>query len=120
MHVTLIPFRFSWGESAGAISAALHLVANNGDNEGLFRGAFSESGAPIPVGDITVGQSVYDAIVKQTGCSGSSDTLACLRKVPYPILKAASDQAPALLGHTVSRRLVIFQIPQHTYFSCRV
>ncbi|KAI0793056.1 carotenoid ester lipase precursor [Irpex lacteus] len=89
-----------WGESAGAISAALHLVANNGDNEGLFRGAFSESGAPIPVGDITVGQPVYDAIVQQTGCSGSSDTLACLRKVPYPILKAASDQAPALLGHT--------------------
>ncbi|KAI0793055.1 carotenoid ester lipase precursor [Irpex lacteus] len=89
-----------WGESAGAISAALHMVANNGNNEGLFRGAFMESGAPIPVGDITHGQTEYDAIVQKTGCSGSSDTLACLRQVPYSTLKAAVDQSPALLGPT--------------------
>ena len=46
----------SWGESAGAVSAALHMVANDGDTEGLFRAAFMESGSPIPVGDITNGQ----------------------------------------------------------------
>ena len=91
-----------WGESAGAISTALHLVANNGDNEGLFRGAFMESGAPIPVGDLTKGQNEYDAIVQKTGCSGASDTLECLRQAPYSTLKAAVDQSPALLGPTVS------------------
>lgn len=32
---------FSWGESAGAISAGLQMVAGqNGDPHGLFRGAF--------------------------------------------------------------------------------
>ncbi|KAF4576963.1 hypothetical protein EYR36_004947 [Pleurotus pulmonarius] len=51
-----------WGESAGAISAALHMVANNGNHEGLFRGAFMQSGSPIPVGDISHGQTYYDAI----------------------------------------------------------
>jgi hypothetical protein len=30
------------------------MVANNGDNEGLFRGAFMESGSPIPVGPVRI------------------------------------------------------------------
>ncbi|KIM43069.1 hypothetical protein M413DRAFT_26269 [Hebeloma cylindrosporum] len=68
-----------WGESAGAISASLQMLANGGNTEGLFRGAFMQSGAPIPVGDITHGQQYYDAVVKQTGCSGAADTLDCLR-----------------------------------------
>ncbi|KAI0699094.1 carotenoid ester lipase precursor [Cytidiella melzeri] len=89
-----------WGESAGAISAALHLVANNGNSEGLFRGAFMESGATIPVGDLSGGQGEYDQLVDATGCSGSSDTLQCLREVPYATLKAAVDKSPALLGPT--------------------
>lgn len=29
-----------WGESAGAISAALQMTTNGGDTEGLFRAAF--------------------------------------------------------------------------------
>ncbi|KAI0637477.1 carotenoid ester lipase precursor [Trametes polyzona] len=86
-----------WGESAGAISAALHLVANGGDTEGLFRGAFMESGSPIPVGDITHGQSDYDALVSETGCKGAPDTLQCLRHVPYDILKKAVDASPDIL-----------------------
>ncbi|KAG5654307.1 hypothetical protein H0H81_004726 [Sphagnurus paluster] len=65
-----------WGESAGAISVGLHMVANNGNAEGLFRGGFMQSGSPIPVGDITNGQKYYDALVSQTGCSGSSLNLA--------------------------------------------
>ena len=39
---------FSWGESAGAISVALQMVTNGGNTEGLFRGAFMQSGGPIP------------------------------------------------------------------------
>ncbi|KAI0790998.1 carotenoid ester lipase precursor [Abortiporus biennis] len=87
-----------WGESAGAISVALHMVANDGNNEGLFRGAFMESGSPIPVGDITNGQQDYDAIVQETGCTGAADTLECLRQVPFEILKAAVDQSPAIFS----------------------
>ncbi|KAH9970731.1 Alpha/Beta hydrolase protein [Lactifluus volemus] len=87
-----------WGESAGAISAALHMVTNNGNPEGLFRGAFMQSGSPPSTGDITLGQPFYDDLVNSTGCSGSSDTLSCLRTVPYATLKAAMDATPSFLG----------------------
>ncbi|KAL4263269.1 Carboxylic ester hydrolase [Pleurotus pulmonarius] len=88
-----------WGESAGAISVALHMVANNGDNEGLFRGAFMQSGSPFPSGDISGGQKYYDVIVAETGCSTAPDTLACLRSLPYSVLKTASDNSPVFLDH---------------------
>ena len=42
-----------------------------------------QSGAPIPAGDVARGQPQYDALVAATGCAGSADTLACLRRVPY-------------------------------------
>jgi len=87
-----------WGESAGAISVALHMVTNNGDNEGLFRAAFMESGSPIPVGPSTDGQVYYDALVKATGCSSASDTLDCLRGVPYDDLLAAVNESPGLFA----------------------
>lgn len=52
----------SWGESAGAISISSHMVTNDGDTEGLFRAAFTQSGSVIPVGSIESGQrgNVYD------------------------------------------------------------
>ncbi|KAH7885008.1 Alpha/Beta hydrolase protein [Phlebopus sp. FC_14] len=88
-----------WGESAGAISAALQMVTNGGDAEGLFRAAFMQSGSPIPVGDITHGQKYYDAIVDETGCSGSPDTLQCLREVPYDILLGAVNKSPSISSY---------------------
>jgi len=51
----LILFR-SWGQSAGAMSVALQMLAYGGQTEGLFRGAFMQSGAPIPVSDLEKGQ----------------------------------------------------------------
>jgi carboxylesterase type B len=77
------------------------MVTNGGNTEGLFRAAFMESGAPIPVGDITHGQIYYDNLVSETGCSSSSDTLSCLRTVPYAKLKAAMDHTPGVLGYEV-------------------
>ncbi len=32
------------------------MLANNGSTDGLFHGAFMQSGAPIPVGNYTRGQ----------------------------------------------------------------
>lgn len=94
---------YSWGESAGAISIALHMLTNGGDTEGLFRGAFMESGSPIPVGDITGGQPYYDDLVERTGCSGSSDTLECLRGVEYQTLLDAVNQSPSIFSYQVDR-----------------
>ncbi|KAF8073585.1 carotenoid ester lipase precursor [Lyophyllum atratum] len=88
-----------WGESAGAISVSLHMIANNGNTEGLFRAGFMQSGSPIPVGGIENGQKYYDALVSQTGCSASSDTLACLRTVPYATLKAAINRSPNIFSY---------------------
>ncbi|KAL0577126.1 hypothetical protein V5O48_004879 [Marasmius crinis-equi] len=88
-----------WGESAGAISVALHMLADGGDTKGLYRAGFMQSGSPIPVGDITHGQKYYDSIVQDTGCSGSADTLACLRTVSYTKLKAAIDKTPSIFSY---------------------
>ncbi|KAH9968416.1 carotenoid ester lipase precursor [Lactifluus volemus] len=88
-----------WGESAGAISVALHMLVNNGNQEGLFRGAIMQSGGPVPVGDIEHGQPQYDALVKKAGCDGSSDTLDCLRKVPYSKFKYAMDNSPNFFAY---------------------
>ncbi|KAJ7449508.1 carotenoid ester lipase precursor [Mycena latifolia] len=88
-----------WGESAGAVSVALQMLANSCDNEGLFRAAFMQSGGPVPVGPLEHGQKYYDAIVQQTGCADAADTLACLRTVPYAKLTAAQDATPSIWGH---------------------
>ncbi|THH17257.1 hypothetical protein EW146_g3519 [Bondarzewia mesenterica] len=98
-----------WGESAGAISVALQMVTNGGDTEGLFRGAFMESGSPIPVGNISHGQRYYDDIVQETGCSGSSDTLQCLRGVSYSTLKSAMDNSPMVFSY---QSLILAWLPR--------
>ncbi|THH21429.1 hypothetical protein EW146_g170 [Bondarzewia mesenterica] len=98
-----------WGESAGAISVGLHMVTNGGDAEGLFRGAFMQSGSPIPVGDISHGQPYYDDLVQRTGCSGSSDTLQCLREAPYSTLESAVNQSPMIFAY---QSLVLAWLPR--------
>ena len=62
-----------------------------------------QSGSPIPTGDISHGQKYYDALVSQTGCSGASDTLECLRQLPFNTLKAAVDASPGLFAYQVRR-----------------
>ncbi len=34
----------------------MHMIAYDGDTQGLFRAAFMQSGSPIPVGDLEGGQ----------------------------------------------------------------
>ncbi|OCH92841.1 alpha beta-hydrolase [Obba rivulosa] len=87
-----------WGESAGGISVALQMLTNGGDTEGLFRAAVMASGSPIPVGDIANGQTYYDDLVRETNCTAATDTLECLRHVPYNRLKEAVDMTPGLLS----------------------
>ncbi|KAH9068091.1 Alpha/Beta hydrolase protein [Lactarius deliciosus] len=82
-----------WGQSAGSVSVSLQMLTNGGNTEGLFRAAFMQSGTPPSIGDITHGQRYYDDLVVRTGCSDSSDTLACLRAAPYDELKPAMDSS---------------------------
>ncbi|KAH8981886.1 carotenoid ester lipase precursor [Lactarius akahatsu] len=88
-----------WGESAGAISVAMQMITNKGNNENLFRGGVMQSGGPIPVGDIENGQRYYDFMVEKTGCKGRADTLDCLRKVPYATYKKAMDESPNMFSY---------------------
>ncbi|KAJ7485724.1 carotenoid ester lipase precursor [Mycena latifolia] len=88
-----------WGESSGAISVSLQMLTNSDHHEGLFRAGFMQSGAPVPVGPVEKGQKTYDAIVQHTGCSGSFDTLACLRSVSYEKFKAAQDALPSIFSY---------------------
>lgn len=80
---------------------SLHMLTNDGNTEGLFRAGFMQSGSPIPVGDMSQGQKYYDLIVNETGCSGASDTLQCLREAPYDKFKSAMDATPALFTYQV-------------------
>ncbi|KAI8975912.1 carotenoid ester lipase precursor [Trametes punicea] len=88
-----------WGDSAGAISIALQMVTNGGDNEGLFRGAVMMSGSPIPTGDIELLQPSYDTVVEQSGCAGEDDTLECLRTVSTDTLMKAAAAVPNLFDY---------------------
>ncbi|KAJ7262699.1 alpha beta-hydrolase [Mycena haematopus] len=72
-----------WGESAGAGSAILHMIANNGKTSpSLFRAIMSSSSflpsqypydAPIP-------QTLFNDVATQAGCANATN-LACLRAV---------------------------------------
>jgi len=84
------------------MSVALQMLTNGGDTEGLFHGAFMQSGAPLLVGDLAVGQKYYDVLVTDTGCSGAADTLECLRQVPLSTLKPIVDSSPSIFSYQVS------------------
>lgn len=72
----------------------MQMLTNGGDPEGLFHGAFMQSGSPIPVGDITHGQQFYEDLVNKTDCAQAADTLQCLREVPFDMLMDAVNQSP--------------------------
>ncbi|KAI0048254.1 carotenoid ester lipase precursor [Auriscalpium vulgare] len=87
-----------WGESAGAFSVALQLVTNGGNTEGLFRGAFMQSGSPNPIGPIAEGQPFYDALVANVSCPAAKDTLQCLREAPIDRLRTAINASPNIFA----------------------
>ncbi|KAF3030899.1 hypothetical protein E8E15_011313 [Penicillium rubens] len=83
-----------WGESAGAYSVGAHLVTNNGDNEGLFRAAILDSGSAVgpPYNGTEWHQPMYNRIVERTGCTNSTNTLQCLRELPYEALYSHANE----------------------------
>ncbi|KAH9218244.1 Alpha/Beta hydrolase protein [Leptodontidium sp. 2 PMI_412] len=101
-----------WGESAGAASVGFHLTAFNGRDDKLFRAAIMESGNPVFYAELKKPdeyQSQYDALVAQSGCADASDSLACLRRVPFKTLNTVLNTTeftgwnPAFDGDFVAR-----------------
>ncbi|KZV76203.1 carotenoid ester lipase precursor [Peniophora sp. CONT] len=81
-----------WGDSAGSISVAMQMLANNGSSEGLFGGAFMQSGGPISTGNVEDGQPFFDKFAADAGCGGSLRSIAvfdCLRNVSAANIRSA-------------------------------
>ncbi|PNS18187.1 Secreted lipase [Sphaceloma murrayae] len=81
------------GESAGAGSVGLHLLAKGGVNEGLFHRAIAQSGGPLPSGplpNMTRQDSDFALVLRNTNCTGAADPLLCLRRVPAQVLNPLS------------------------------
>jgi carboxylesterase type B len=74
------------GDSAGAASVNLHLIAYGGRDDGLFHAAIGESnsfGAQLTVEE---SQYQYDGLVQRTECDKSPDTLKCLRDLDVAVI----------------------------------
>jgi para-nitrobenzyl esterase len=87
---------FLFGESAGAGSVAVHLLAPK--SFGLYQRAGMESGsfAVWNTNSMTHAQQVYDRFVSRTNCSN----LACLKTMSFEaVTKAANVRSPCA-GHT--------------------
>jgi acetylcholinesterase len=76
-----------WGESAGARSLGMQLIAYDGQFNGLFRSAIMESGSPVTkFVDAATWQPYFDAVVEKTGCTNATSHLDCLRELPAQAL----------------------------------
>ncbi|PNY23696.1 Carboxylic ester hydrolase [Tolypocladium capitatum] len=95
-----------WGQSAGAISVFDQMLLFDGNatynGKSLFRGAIMNSGSATPTDpvDCPKAQVVYDTVVERAGCSGTQDTLDCLRGLPYETFFEASNSLPRLLSYS--------------------
>lgn len=85
-----------WGESAGAESVAMHLLAYGGRDDGLFHQGIMESGSMTTPNFFPVGyyQPSYDNLTAYVGCNESVDSLECLRT------NATVDQLNFAFNHT--------------------
>ncbi|BGP19509.1 hypothetical protein JCM10213_006329 [Rhodosporidiobolus nylandii] len=95
-----------WGESAGAMSVAYHLLGYGLTETSLFSGAILESGNAhtAALQKPAYYQNAFDAVVEGTGCSDAKDSLACLRTVPLE--KLNSTAAPYTWDPVVDGELI--------------
>lgn len=92
------------GESAGSISVALHMIANNGNTGGLFHGAIMESGfqtSLLSMSDEVAEQNLFDFFAAEVGCSNAADVLECLRQAPFTQIQAGMDASLGIFSSQV-------------------
>lgn len=82
------------GDSAGAGSIALHLVAFGGAPTNLFAGVFGIS--PFFPTQLRVSQLEwqFDLFASRAGCGSSEDPLTCLRQQNSTVLQLANQEMP--------------------------
>ncbi|KAI1495428.1 Alpha/Beta hydrolase protein [Biscogniauxia marginata] len=86
-----------WGESAGARSIGMQLIAYDGDNKGLFRSAVLQSGSPVAkFANADTWQPYFDAVVERTGCANATNRLGCLRALPWETLNGIFNSTTSL------------------------
>ncbi|KAG9515783.1 alpha/beta-hydrolase, partial [Aureobasidium melanogenum] len=101
------------GESAGAASVGFHLTAFNGRDDKLFRAAIMESGNAISYNALNGSdtyQPKYSALTQAAGCGNTTNTLDCLRALPFTVLNNILNTTdfsggwnPALDGDFIAR-----------------
>ncbi|KAJ2980543.1 hypothetical protein NQ176_g2577 [Zarea fungicola] len=95
-----------WGESAGAMSGYMQMLLFDGNatynGKELFRGLIMDSGSIISAErvDSAKAQRVYDSVVQHAGCDRESDTLQCLRQLPYENFYKAVTSQPGFLSYS--------------------
>ncbi|KAI1336864.1 Alpha/Beta hydrolase protein [Xylariaceae sp. FL0016] len=86
-----------WGESAGARSLGMQLVAYEGQHDNLFRSAILESGSPVAqFKNASDWQPYFDAVVGMAGCGTAADPLTCLQGLPWEALNDIFNGTTAL------------------------
>jgi para-nitrobenzyl esterase len=85
-----------FGQSAGALSVSLHLVAPG--SAGLFRRAVVQSGAWLaPVPTRARYAALSQRVVEAVGCQAAADVLGCLRAKPAQALATALPMPPGIV-----------------------
>ncbi|KAF7340289.1 Carboxylic ester hydrolase [Mycena venus] len=82
------------GFSAGSVSTGLLQLHNKHKTHSLFHGAFMASGVLWPSPSVADGQQDYDGLVAANNCTGSRDTLDCLRRVPFEAFLSTVNKTP--------------------------
>ena len=88
-----------FGESAGSLAIATHMVLNDGDTEGLFSSAIMASGSIMKLKDYRHAQKVFDFMADNSGCGSASDKVDCLRKASYNHIYNAVQRLPTFLSY---------------------
>ncbi|KAF9443812.1 alpha/beta-hydrolase [Macrolepiota fuliginosa MF-IS2] len=93
-----------WGQSAGAGSTMFHLIANGGDNEGLFRAAMGDSPSLsfVPAFNEDYDVQIFNQYASFAGCGNQgANVLSCLRSADANTLASASSQVLAARPSTL-------------------
>jgi carboxylesterase type B len=85
------------GNSAGAASVSMHLMAGNGTDRHLFRGALAGSPSYATMYTAQQSQYQYNQLVTRLGCVGTS-SLDCLRAKSAEDIQEVNTNIPLLMA----------------------
>ncbi|KIK68255.1 hypothetical protein GYMLUDRAFT_91814 [Collybiopsis luxurians FD-317 M1] len=107
-----------WGESAGAGATMFHLIANGGDEEGLFRASMGDSASLSYMPDFNSDylDDVFDLFAGFAGCSSSSDAMSCLMDADSATLASAGTK---VLSNRTSTLFVFAPCIDGTFLATR-